>query len=291
MTRKDALENLSSNSSHDRLKGARFLAGNCHPTDLPALRKALRNEAVAYVRSGLELAIKRASKLASLTAVDMTEFEIPPDVRAQIRNEVTAEVTGQILHEIAAPVGLIASAAAREIVGYRNSKTHKQVENLKRVFHAIEQLKSAAGSPKPEEFDLAELLEDMVSEIDGEGAIGISLHGVKPMVITSDRALLRLALSNGIRNAIEAAADTTNPHAVVVNWGETDVDYWVAVVDQGSGVVGSTESAFGIGKTTKKGHSGFGLAIARQAAETLDGACTLQPATKGGARFELRWPI
>lgn len=290
MTREEALEGLSSSSAHNRLKAARFLTRNCDPSDLQALRNALRTETVSYVRTGLELAIKRAS--TSRAAEDVTEeFEIPPDVRAQIWNEVTEEVTGQILHEIASPVGLIASAAAREIADYEHSKTKKHVESLKRVFEAIEQLKVAAAVPRPEEFDLAELLAEIVSEAVGSNSVEVSLHGAKPMLITSDRALLRLAVSNGIRNAVDAVTCSPGgePHPIIVTWGETDVDYWVAVLDRGPGVVGPAESAFGIGKTTKKGHSGFGLAIARLAIETLGGACTLQPAIEGGARFDIRW--
>lgn len=292
MTHEEALEGLGSSSAHDRLKAVRFLARNFTPADVTTLRHALRSETVAYVRAALEVAIKRASD-SSVPAVGETaeEYEVPPDVRRQIRNEVTEELAGQILHEIASPVGLIASAAAREIPNFEHSRTKRHVENLRRVFEAIEQLKCAAGVPKPEEFDLAELLAEIVAEEIGERPVDASLHGAKPMLITSDPALVRLAVSNGIRNAVEAVLDAApnEPHPVVVTWGETDVDYWVAVLDRGRGITGPTESAFGIGKTTKKGHSGFGLAIARQAIETLGGQCSLQPATEGGARFEIRW--
>ena len=292
MTREEALRGLSSSSAHDRLKAARFLARNGIPADLQTLRHALRSESVAYVRSGLQLAIKRTSNVTDPTTSEIVEeYEIPSDVRAQIKNEVTEELAGQILHEIASPVGLIASAAAREIPDFENSKTKRHVEVLKRVFEAIEQLKSAVAVPKPEEFDLAELLAEIVLEEVRDRQVEVSLHGVKPMVITSDRALIRLAVSNGIRNAVEAVLGTAGdqPHPIIVTWGETDVDYWVAVLDRGPGVVGPAESAFGIGKTTKKGHSGFGLTIARQAIETLGGCCSLQPAAEGGARFEVRW--
>lgn len=292
MTRDEALHRLSSHSAHDRLKAARFLVRNSDPADLQILRDALKTETVSYVRSGLELAIKRASNLvSSATEETIREFEIPAEIREQIRNEATKQVTGQILHEIASPVGLIASTAAREIHNYEDSKTKKHVQNLKRVFEAIEQLKGATTAPRPEEFDLAELLTEIVSETVGSEPVEISLHGVKPTLITSDRMLLRLAISNGIRNAVEAVTGSpgTEPYPIVVTWGETDVDYWIAVLDHGPGIVGPAESAFGIGKTTKQGHSGFGLAIARQASETLGGECTLQPAKEGGARFEIRW--
>lgn len=292
MTKEEALKELSASAAHDRLKAARFLARNSDPTDLEVLRDALRLETVSYVRTVLQLAIKRVSN-STLSAVDgvWEEIEIPPDIRMQIRNEVTEEVTGQVLHEIASPVGLIASAAAREISNYENSRTKYHVDSLKRIFEAIEQLKGATGIPKPSEFDLAELLAEIVAEAVGSGQVDVSLHGAKPMLITTDRTLLRLAVSNGIRNAVEAVtgAPDEEPHAIVVTWGETDVDYWIAVLDRGPGLVGPSESAFGIGKTTKREHSGFGLTVARQAIETLGGACTLQPATEGGARFEVRW--
>lgn len=292
MTREEALAQLGSGSSHDRLKAARFLARHSDPSDLHVLRNAHKNESVSYVRTGLAIAINRASNLVPRSAENyIDELEIPSDVRSQIRNEAIEEVTGQILHEIASPVGLIASAATREIPDYENSKTRIQVENLKRIFEAVEQLKVATAAPRPEEFDLSEFLFEVASEVVEGRTVEVSFQGSKPMLISSDRALLRLGVVNGMRNAVEAVVDLPGsvPHPIVVTWGETDIDYWVAVVDRGPGLVGPAESAFGIGKTTKKGHSGFGLTIARQAAETLGGVCTLQLAAEGGARFEIRW--
>ena len=76
---------------------------------------------------------------------------------------------------------------------------------------------------------------------------------------------------------------------MVITWGMTDVDYWVVILDQGPGIVGVGEGAFNIGSTTKMGHIGFGLAIGRQAMDTLEGNVTLFPAQGGGACLELRW--
>ena len=284
---------LSARSAHDRLKAARFLARNTDEADLQVLRDALRRETVSYVRASLELAVKRASHAAAIAkgSAVLDEIEVPPDVRRHIRNEATAEVAGRLLHEVASPVGLIASAAAREVPDFENSSTKRHVDTLKRVFDAIAQLRSAVAVPRPEEFDLAELITELVAEIIEGHSVEASLHGSRPMLVRSDPGVLRLALSNGIRNAVEAATSTVEDERlpIVVTWGVTDVDYWVAVLDGGPGLVGPAESAFGVGKTTKKGHTGFGLTIARQAIETLGGACTLQPATDGGARFEVRW--
>ena len=293
MTRSEALASLSASSAHDRLKAARFLVRNATAADLQALRDALRRETVSYVRASLEVAAKRASHAAAIARDPnvLDEIEVPPDVRTHIRNEATAEIAGRLLHEVASPVGLVASAAAREIPDYENSSTKRHIDTLKRIFDAIAQLRSAVAVPRPEEFDLAELISEVVAEATNGHAVGVSLHGSRPMLIRSDPGVLRLALSNGIRNAVEATRSTVEDarQPIVVTWGVTDVDYWVAVLDGGPGLVGPAESAFGVGKTTKKGHTGFGLTIARHAIETLGGACSLQPATDGGARFEVRW--
>ena len=292
MTRTDALQDLSSDSAHRRLAAARFLRRNVLPSDLDALRAALRAETVSYVRNCLQIAIKRAShSVPPRTTSRAEEYTIPPDLRAQIKDEAIEEIASLILHEIASPVGLIATVAAREIPEYEKSQTKRHIEHLRRLFKAIEQLKDASAVPRPEEFDLAKLIADVVQTETQERQVEVSLHGVKPMLITSDPTLLRLSISNGVRNSVEAVFGTTpsEPHSIVITWGETDVDYWAAILDRGPGVVGAAESAFDIGKTTKRGHSGFGLTIARQAIETLGGSCTLQPGAHGGARFEVRW--
>lgn len=78
MTRDESLESLSSSSAHVRLKAARVLARNSNSGDLQRLRAALRDETVSYVRTALELAIKRGSSFAAPAVEDTSEeFEIP----------------------------------------------------------------------------------------------------------------------------------------------------------------------------------------------------------------------
>ena len=293
MTREEALLQLTADSVHDRLKAARFMVRNSEPTDIHDLRKALQSETVSYIRTSLHLAIKRLTDIGPPTnnGSIVEEYQIPPDLRRQIKNEVTEELARQLLHEISSPVGLVVISAQREIENYEHSTTKRHLENLRRVFDAIEQLKIASSVPKPTEFDLALLLSSIVEAEVGERLADISLYGVKPFLINSDPALVSLAASNGVRNAIDAILSSggTQAHKIIVTWGETDIDYWVVVLDHGIGIVWPVEAAFEIGKTTKPGHSGFGLAIARQAIETLGGSCSLQPAAQGGTRFEIRW--
>lgn len=296
MNHSEALDLLSSDSAHARLKAARFLARNSRELDLAVLRRALREESVSYVQTALRLAIQRvAQPLCAVREDRLDEVEVPADSLLQLRSKVVQEVTGQLLHEIGPGIGLVASAAARELRNYESSTTKRRIDGLKGVLAALEQLKVAAAAPSPEEFDLAELIVDLIQELLDEltkgSGVEVWLVGERPALIRSDPALVRLAVSNGIRNAIESTGEACGQEAapVIVSWGETDVDHWVRIADRGPGVVGPVEAVFGMGKSTKKGHTGFGLAIARQAIETLAGTCTLQPGRGGGALYELRW--
>lgn len=260
---------------------------------MAALRRARQNETVSYVKTSLDRAIARLANLPLTPEADPTdEHDVPEAFKRQIRGQAVEWITGLLLHEIASPIGLIKRSASRELPDYENSKTKRHLENVQRIFEAIELLKGAAAVPRPVQFDLAALLADIVAaETPDGGDSNVSLLGPKPLLITSDPTLVRLIVGNGIRNALEAITDTSTLelHPIVITWGETDVDYWVAILDRGAGITGPMESAFEIGKSTKKGHSGFGLAIARQAVETLGGTVTLQPAAGGGALYEARW--
>lgn len=294
MSHEEATRLLTSASPHERLRAARYFARNTMASDLEALRQARSVEVVSYVKQALDRAISRNAHLGLAAEADPADEQlVPAEIRKQIWNRAVEWVTGLVLHEIASPMGLVKLSASREIQNYDTSKTRHHLEGVARIFDAIEQLKNAASVPRLEQFDLAELLGDIVSAESLRTPVPISLYGQRPLLITSDRALLRLAICNGLRNAIEAtgAVGSEGSNSVVVTWGETDVDYWVSILDKGRGIIGPAASAFEIGKTTKKGHSGFGLAIAKQAMETLGGSVSLQPAADGGARFEVRWEL
>lgn len=292
MTREEALAQLSTASTHARLQAARFLARSAQPPDLPALRAARAAESSLYVRGSLDRAIERLTNVAPAATTESREdSEISESSRRQIYARATEWVAGLVLHEIASPIGLLAYEASREVPNYANSRTKTHIATLQMVFAAIEQLRKASATPKPEEFDLANLVSEVVATEFADVSDKIAMQGPRPLLLVSDAALLRFAICNGLRNAVEAVAAFQGPDTVpvVVTWGETDVDYWVSVLDSGPGIAGPVESVLGIGKTTKAGHSGFGLPIASAAIEALGGGLSLQSASGGGAKYELRW--
>lgn len=293
MTREEALDNLKAPSAHVRGQAARALGDVGRPTDLPRLRKAQREETVTYVNYALQETIRRlAHEQAPASSTDDADL-VSEGVRKQIYGKAMEWITGFLLHEISSPIGLVRLAAKRELgERWEGSGTQKHLESVARVFDAIELLKNAASVPRPQEFDLSALVDELLDGYRPEVREWISTIGSRPFLIKSDPSLVRMVVVNGIRNAVEAqqaASEQPNAHAVTISWGDSDVDYWLAVLDHGAGLTGPIETAFEVGNSTKKDHIGFGLAIARQAVETMIGSLTLEPAKQGGALYTARW--
>lgn len=292
MTKEQALEQLTSPSNHVRLKASRYLARWAEAGDLPKLNAARFLENDFYVRGSLNRAIDRLTQATTTQSLDAQEdVDVSDQSRRQIYAQATEWIAGLLLHEIAAPLGLIAFESSREIPNYGNSKTKVHIRTLQMVFDAIEQLRKASATPKPIEFNLAELISDIVITEFEEFSDRVALYGQKPLLLTSDPALLRFGICNGLKNAVEAVLSVTGAEIwpIVITWGETDVDYWIAIIDRGPGMNKPVETLLGIGKTTKEGHSGFGLPIAVAAINALSGTITLEAASGSGAKFELRW--
>lgn len=293
MTRDEALDNLKASSAHVRGQAARALGDVGFRTDLPRIRKAQREEIVSYVDYALQETIRRlAHEQAPAPSTDEADV-VSDDVRKQIYGKAMEWITGFLLHEISSPIGLVRLAAKRELgEHWEGSGTQKHLESVTRVFDAIEVLKNAASVPRPQEFDLSALVDELLDGYKPEIRKWISTIGSRPFLIKSDPSLVRMVVVNGIRNAVEAqqaASAQPNPHDVTISWGDSDVDYWLAVLDHGAGLTGPIETAFEIGNSTKKDHIGFGLAIARQAVETMIGSLILEPAKHGGALYTARW--
>jgi nitrogen fixation/metabolism regulation signal transduction histidine kinase len=150
------------------------------------------------------------------------------------------------------------------------------LEYLKKILLGIQSLRIAASTPNLEEFDLAQLIAEVAeTEVLSEKAT-VSLVGHQPLICRNGASLLRLALANGLRNAVDALDGVGLPegaHSIIVAWGQTDIDYWITVIDKGRGLELRSDAAFDTGNTTKKGHPGMGLSIARRAMGSLAHVC------------------
>lgn len=299
MERDEALRELKEEAPLRRFAAARALAEKGRAEDVAELLVAKSLEAEAFVLGWLDQAILRCREREPIEANHPITVVDPIAYRKAVE-----WVTGVFVHEIGNKFGLADYCAGEEITDYANSKTRSRMLDLSTTLAAIEDLQLATQSTAQEEFDLAGFVDQTIFDEQFDGVVELLAVGPRPMLVFGVPRLLKLALRNGLRNAVEASKQVEtvyqvrdiNPDGrerrkVVVNWGVTDTECYLSVLDSGVGIPKTGGSWFDLGATTKRGHSGFGLAIARQAMETMDGGVELGPSKGGGAKFLITWQL
>lgn len=296
MNREEALNRLASRSVGERLQAARYLSRFAHREDVQLLQRAISAEDVYWTKAALERALETAASTTIARpsaepsgdgAITSREEEAYEEIFAQ----AVEQTTGRLVHEISPILGIAMLHAEEEVPDYANSKTKRELDRLESLVRAIEQLGRSAAAPKWREFNLGGLIAEVCSrESTGTESIPIETAGPDPLLVIADESLLEIIIRNGLRNAIEATSSTSPSNSVVVTWNRTDSDYRIAILDQGPDLPLEIDRLFEIGKSTKTDHLGMGLALARQAAQSLGGRLTLEPRAEGGARFRFTWP-
>jgi len=288
MDRVQALSLLRSAKERERLSGARFLSASAEPGDASSIAEALANEKVRYVRIALNSALRRAngndSRSHAQSGTEHLDRLSSDGYRLAIE-----ETTTRIVHELAPIVGKLDYHASREVDNYEASATRNELRKLEDLLSAIRRLAQATEPARVEEFDLSELARSCGEE--GVGGVAVRVAGPASCQVSGDARLVSMALRNGLRNAVDATLSSPSPttKTVVVAWGLGDQEAWISVLDEGIGLPADVPDLFGPGTTTKNGHLGVGLTIARMVAEQHGGYVRLD-ARETGAKFQLRWP-
>ena len=312
----------------ERLQAARFLARNATRAHRDRLSKLRGTERNSWVRQALDQALKRSQTgilvadnvaMAGTAPTPIADERLHQELRAQSMEETCA----MFLHELRPLVGFLDADAAQEIDGYSSSRTKHSVNQLRSFLEAMDRLRQASGAPSVQEFDLTDLVirvaENEVRRTraslgnpgqrsDENTGLGLDAEIVPeppvvklspgrrdPVITTGDPALVDMAVANAIRNAIEAVLELeeANPKDIVLNWGITDTDSWIAVLDEGCGLPSGWEHLTEPGTSTKpknEGHLGMGLPIAKKAIESMHGTFQLTPRAGTGVSCEIRWP-
>lgn len=282
----------------ERLRAARRLLRTAARPDLDALKRIRQEERDAWVQFALDQAIRRVDDGAGAPEPepgghgDGLDASLLDDVRAQ----ATASVTATFMHEINPLVGRIEAVARAEVPNYDEGKTAQAISRLKGLMEALRLLHEASKPPQAEDLDLTELIHQAGYELTVPNDVELVLVRDDPVAIVGDSNLIRLPVANALRNAIEAclaAPKREEVRRVVVNWGTTDQDVWVSVLDDGCGLPEGFDKVWEAGRTNKSRaeHYGMGLSIARAAAASVRGRLTLRPRESGGSAFEMRWPL
>ena len=288
------LRRLRSETQTERLEAARFFAANAIPAHENALRDALSRETVHWIRAALKRALAKISPTDEFLDVDRSvdTDDVPEKFAEQVYADALETAASQLIHEVEPILGTLRMAAENEVENFEASNTRRNLDRLDDLLAAFSRLRLAASAPKTEEFSLDELVLRCVQETVLPEGVHIRKAGQQPCVVDGDSSLISLCLNNGLRNAVEATVASQGDLKalpITVAWGQTDIDCWISIVDQGVGFKGNLQRAVEMGKTTKPGHLGMGLAIANQALTSMAGKLTLVP-NQRGVRFEMRWP-
>jgi signal transduction histidine kinase len=124
---------------------------------------------------------------------------------------------------------------------------------------------------------------------DREGR-AVALVGDGDATIAASEEDVAILLDNLIENALRYSSG-----GVSLDWGEDDGDAWLAVLDEGPGVVSGEETRlferFARGSASReRPGTGLGLTIARTLARRWRGDATLANRETGGTRAEVRFP-
>lgn len=285
-------DDLLSETAEIRLRAARHFEKAALPEHALALRKAIGIEKVRWIKKALERALDRAEKRVSKPIVSAQVLEPDDEMVRALRAQAIEDVATTMLHEFGPVLGSIRLSAPDDIQDYEASRTKRSIEKLHALLRAVRKLKKTVSVPTYSQFDLSDLVSEVIASQD-ESLIGISIEsaGQSPFVVTADKDSLTIALSNGIKNAVEAVREfsSINPPKIVINWGAAGPQVYLVVIDTGAGFVGNPSDALKLGVTNKKDHFGHGLAMAAHAMESMEGEIAVSNNVGGGARFELRW--
>lgn len=292
MDKASALAALHSRSLTERLEAARALMKLAQQDDLPVVRRALASEHVPWVISALERLIR---KLEGADANHPDDWEQDAEFESDNEDSVRSETIGQLLHELTPAIGRLKMAAMTECDAYDDSKLSAEFEKLAQLIDLFGRWRRVNSRPRFTRVNIGELIQEVVED-EGVKGVPIIFNGDRSLcTIITDREYLKAALANGLRNAVQAVemkgGARNGNEGVTLTYGVTDKEYWVAINDDGIGLQRDFEYIFKSTTTTKPGHSGLGLPIAREAVLKLGGKLSLTPSVRGGAKYLIEIPL
>lgn len=224
--------------------------------------------------------------------------------RLQLQNTELATLAGGLAHEIRNPlstIGMNLELLAEELEGEDSQRTRRMLRriaslqsecrNLEEILNAFLQF-ARAGELHLAPHDLNEIVTDYVEFLApqaGSMEVELRLHLDTDLpVVRLDKALMRQALVNLCRNAIEAMPDGGSIDLLTRTRNGSVV---LEVIDTGRGMDEKTRSQmFQAFFSTRSGGSGLGLPTVRRIIEAHHGTIVCDSEPGKGTRFTILLP-
>lgn len=285
----DLPEAIKSAKARDRRTAVHDL-GDLNPQQKRELKALRASEPDAWVRKGMDRHLRAATPPSP--SEDEVDTPVDPETAKEIREQARGEIAELIVHELRHSLLHIELAAEGEIDGFESSQTRHALDDFRSIARSLSQLADSSKGAQMVEASLADVVVEATADL-MQSLWPPELVGPSDVIVRVDPGLLRLALSNCVRNAIDASIAAVHlATPVLVTWGRTDRDAWIAIHDDGVGLEPDIAQLFEPHHTTKggAGHAGLGLSIARNVLGAMGGEIFLGPREPRGAVCELRWP-
>jgi len=222
------------------------------------------------------------------------------DLSVAERQAALGRAASGIAHEVRTPLGSILGAA--EILSEDFPEGHPRrrfyailVEEGRRLGRVVEDFLDLGRTPalRRAPVSATAVIAEALESVSGDAALR-QVHlegpsGAEPLSVEADPDRLRQALTNLVRNAVQAS-----PSGGIVRIGIASSPDAVTlqVTDEGPGIPPEdAERIFEPFYTGRPDGTGMGLALARQIARAHGGSLSLLAGEGRGARFALRIPV
>jgi two-component system sensor histidine kinase SenX3 len=228
---------------------------------------------------------------------------------AQRVEAVRRDFVANVSHELKTPVaaiGLLAEAtvdsaddaeSVRHFAGRLRSESHRLGALVSELI-TLSRLQGADPVPDPAVVEVDAIVDESIRRLTaGAQDVGITVVADRPsgLLVKGDRALLIMALTNLITNAIDYSASGTQ---VSVSRTLTDGLVRISVTDRGVGIAPEfTERVFerffrvDPARSRSTGGTGLGLAIVKQVAANHGGTTSVWSRPGTGSTFTLSLPV
>jgi len=227
------------------------------------------------------------------------EKEVQEEHRRELESKLKSSLAAAaVAHEINQPLStiLLQAKTTLEKKGDPREALSAVAEQAQKVVSTIEKMKTLMRNVQTEhcETDLAEVVQSSLLYNKGllaRNSIELHTEGLDhPWPIKGDGAQLQLALTNLLRNAVEAINETNGTkRAISVELRGTATAIELIVGDSGPGWSDLLPSDLPL-RSTKKGGTGIGLYVVRTAMENHRGATAFGRSPLGGAEVRLEFP-
>lgn len=263
---------------------ARSVAAGRHNERVPGLDSSeaqAMGDALNRMLDELATASRRLANSAALAAV--------------------GELSSSVVHEMRNPLASIKLnlTALRDVLEDPDDVELAEIglTEAVRTEHMLNELLAYGRplEPSVETVDISQLLKDAVAVSTAQAqskGVGIEIEcAAAPGMLEGDRELLLRALTNLVKNAVEASPP--DGRVVVGAFAEDDSagTMLLTVTDAGAGVpADELDRIFLPFHTTKADGTGLGLANVKKIAKCHGGDVSVTNSTEGGARFAIRLP-